>query len=72
MSEAFCNQIVQTWLNGLNLSPEMLMLTEEEDQALDSYFFTNRLIVQCKQAAVRVSPKTWEAIEERMLLVPDN
>jgi hypothetical protein len=70
--EAFCNQIVQTWLNGLNLSPEMLMLTKEEDQALDSYFFTNRLIVQCKQAAVRVSPKTWEAIEERMLLVPNN
>ncbi|MEW5857067.1 MAG: hypothetical protein AB1861_06750 [Cyanobacteriota bacterium] len=28
--------------------------------------------MQCKQAAVRVSPKTWEEIEERMLLTPNN
>jgi hypothetical protein len=34
--------------------------------------YANYLMVQCKEAAVRVSPKTWEAIEERMLLVPNN
>jgi hypothetical protein len=29
-------------------------------------------VLQGKEAVVRVLPKTWEAIEERMLLVPDN
>ncbi|MHC5721091.1 MAG: hypothetical protein ACYTX0_55995 [Nostoc sp.] len=29
-------------------------------------------MIQCKQAAVRVLPTTWEAIEARMLLVPSN
>lgn len=35
---------------------------------LESYLYANSLIIQCKQAAVEVSPKAWKAIEERMLL----
>ncbi|WP_242058046.1 MULTISPECIES: NACHT C-terminal helical domain 2-containing protein [Nostoc] len=49
----------------------MVSLSEEEAEALGDYLYANHLIIQCKQAAVRVSPQTWEAIEARMLLVPN-
>ncbi|MBD1930558.1 MULTISPECIES: NACHT domain-containing protein [Cyanophyceae] len=68
----FAYRLFQTLLNAFNLNLEMVNLTEEEIKALDNYFYANYLIIQCKQAAVRVSPKTWEEIEERMLLVPNN
>ncbi|WP_371125186.1 hypothetical protein [Microcoleus sp.] len=29
-------------------------------------------MIQCKEAAVRISAKTWEEIESRMLVVPEN
>ncbi|MCC5629391.1 hypothetical protein LC613_15480 [Nostoc sphaeroides CHAB 2801] len=48
----------------------MINLFKEEAKALENYLYANYLIIQCKQAAVRVSPQTWEAIEARMLLVP--
>ncbi|WP_371418120.1 hypothetical protein [Anabaena sp. UHCC 0253] len=63
---------METLLNGFNLTPEMVDLSEEEIKALDNYIGANRLIIQCKEAAVRVSPATWEAIEARMLLVGSN
>jgi hypothetical protein len=69
---AFAKQILQTLLKAFRLSPELVNLSEEEAEAWKNYFYANYLMVQCKEAAVRVSPKTWEAIEERMLLVPDN
>jgi energy-coupling factor transporter ATP-binding protein EcfA2 len=68
--QAFANYIVQSWLDALNLSPELVSLSTEEAEALRNYFYANWLIVQCKQAAVGVSSKVWEAIEDRMLLVP--
>jgi hypothetical protein len=69
---AFEKQFVQTLLQAFRLSLELLSLSEEEAKAWKNYFYANSLIVQCKEAAVRVSPKTWEVIEERMLLVPNN
>jgi hypothetical protein len=69
---AFATQILQTLLQAFRLSPELVNLSVEEAEAWKNYFYANYLMVQCKEAAVRVSPKTWEAIEERMLLVPDN
>ena len=70
--QAFAKQILQTLLQAFRLSPEMVNLSVEEAEALKNYFYANYLMVQCKAAAVRVSPKTWEAIEERMLLVPND
>ncbi len=66
----FVERLQQTWLNAFNLSPEMVNLSEEEAKALENYLYANYLIIQCKEAAVQVSSKTWKAIEERMLLVP--
>lgn len=56
----------------LCINPELITLSAEEAKALENYFYANLLILQCKQAAVRVTPKTWEGIEERMLLPPNN
>ncbi|MBD2740356.1 NACHT domain-containing protein [Coleofasciculus sp. FACHB-1120] len=68
----FNNRLLQTLLNAFNLSLEMVNLTKEEIKAYNNYLYANYLVLQCKQAAVRVSPKTWEEIEERMLLAPNN
>jgi hypothetical protein len=68
--QAFAKHWLQNWLIAFNLRPELINLSEEEAKALRNYFYANYLIIQCKEAAVRVSPRTWAEIEERMLLVP--
>ncbi len=65
-------QILQTLLKAFRLNPELVNLSEEEAEAWKNYFYANYLMMRCKDAAVRVSPKTWAEIEERMLLVPNN
>jgi hypothetical protein len=69
---AFAKKLIETLRNGFNLTPEMVNLSEEEINALDNYLYANHLIIKCKEAAVRVSPTTWEAIEARMLLAGNN
>jgi hypothetical protein len=63
----FHNRISQLWLQTLKLNPAWVSLSEEELQNLEQYLYVTWLIVRCKQVAVRVTPKTWEAIEDRML-----
>ena len=65
----FRERLQQTLLNAFHLTQDMINLSKQEKKALDNYLYANYLIIQCKQAAVRVSPQTWEAIEARMLLV---
>ncbi|MCC5601004.1 hypothetical protein LC586_17775 [Nostoc sp. CHAB 5714] len=72
MHLAFAKHLQQTLLKAFHLTLEMIDLSEEEAKALGNYLYATHLIIQCKQAAVRVSPQTWEAIEARMLLVPDS
>jgi hypothetical protein len=69
---AFANRLVDTWCHGLHLNPEIVKLSKKEAEALRDYLYANHLIIQCKEAAERISPKTWEEIESRMLVVPDN
>ena len=68
----FTRRLLNTWCNALDLDPEIVQLSQEEAKALADYLYANHLIVECKEAAVRISPKTWEEIESRMLLVPEN
>jgi hypothetical protein len=70
--QAFAKELIETLLKGFNLTPEMVYLSNEEIKALENYLYANHLIIKCKEAAVRVSPTTWEAIEARMLLVDKN
>ncbi|MEC4881771.1 MAG: hypothetical protein SAL70_10565 [Scytonema sp. PMC 1070.18] len=69
LDRAVRKRVVQIWFNTLRLNSDLIYLSEEEIEALKNYLYANSLIVQCKQAAVRISPTTWEAIEKRMLLV---
>jgi NACHT domain len=70
--QGFNNRVSFIWLNGLKLNPELVCLSDRELQDLENYLYANLLIVRCKQAAVRVSSKTWEGIETRMLLLTDD
>ncbi|WP_432812136.1 NACHT domain-containing protein [Pantanalinema sp. GBBB05] len=63
----FHSRIVQTWFTALRLNPSWISLSDTELQSLEHYLYANWLMVRCKQAAVRVSPQTWGAIEDRML-----
>jgi energy-coupling factor transporter ATP-binding protein EcfA2 len=66
--QEFVKRIYQTWLEALNLSLETVNLSEGELAALQNYFHANWLIVKCNEEAAQVPRKTWEGIEERMLL----
>ncbi len=61
--------IVNTWLEALHFNPEQVTLSEEELTAWRKYFYVNKLIVDCKEAAVRVSRSTWWSMEQKMLRV---
>ncbi|WP_445173457.1 NACHT domain-containing protein [Microcoleus sp.] len=69
---AFLDCLLDTWCNALHLNREIVKLSQEEARAVRDYLYANHLIIECKEAAVRISPKTWAEIESRMLLVPDN
>ncbi|MEM6432269.1 MAG: NACHT domain-containing protein [Cyanobacteria bacterium P01_D01_bin.115] len=63
------SDLFNLWCDTLQLTPEVLALSEEEKFALSWDFYANTLMVKCKEAAVRVSPEVWSGIEERMLTV---
>ncbi|PSB28093.1 NACHT domain-containing protein [Stenomitos frigidus] len=67
--QEFARCVYQTGLEALHLQSEWIDLSEEEEKALENYLYANELMVRCKEAAVRVSRETWEAIEARMLTV---
>ena len=69
---AFLDGLLDTWCNALHLNIEIVKLSQEEVKVLTDYLYANYLIVGCKEAAVRISAKTWEEIESRMLVVPEN
>ncbi|MBM0740527.1 NACHT domain-containing protein [Phormidium sp. CLA17] len=69
--QKFVKQLVQIWCAALHLQPEWLELSKQEAESLEKYLSANLLMVQCKEAAVRVSRETWAGIEQRMLTVED-
>lgn len=65
----FIESVYNCWFSALQLQPEWLDLSEDEEKLLKQFLYINQLIVRCKEAAVRVSRERWQAIEERMLLI---
>ncbi|MEM8721668.1 MAG: NACHT domain-containing protein [Cyanobacteria bacterium P01_G01_bin.39] len=64
----FINTINQLWLDTFQLTPELVKLSLSEAKEIDqTYFYINWLIIQCQQAAVKVTPETWQEIEAKML-----
>ena len=48
----------------------ILAITQKEADSLADYFYLNKLLLDCKDAAIRVSKGAWEEIEERLLTPP--
>lgn len=62
------DHIVTTLQDAFHLTSKLLYLSKEEFEILDDYFYANWLMIQCKQAAVSVTPEVWSTIETRMFL----
>jgi hypothetical protein len=67
---AFAEKMLQTFCQAIHLDRDLLGLSATEIQTLNDYFYANHLIIQCKDAAVRVSPQVWQTIEDGMLMPP--
>lgn len=59
--------IHDTWLSVLQIPPKTLTLSSTELQNCVQYLQAVELIVDCKEAAGRVSPEVWNGIEKRFL-----
>ena len=59
--------IHDTWLSVLKITDDMLAISREEMMNYVQYLRAVDLIVDCKEAAGRVSPAVWEGIESRFL-----
>ena len=45
---------------------KLVDLSEEGRYELEKYFYKNSLLIECKQSAIRISSKSWNAIEDRI------
>ena len=59
--------IHDTWLSVLGITNDMLAISDEELENCYRYLRAVELIIACKEAAGRVSPKAWQKIEEKLL-----
>ena len=59
--------IHDTWLAVLGITDDMLAISDEELENCHPYLRAVDLILACKEAAGRVSPKAWQKIEEKLL-----
>ena len=61
--------IHDTWLSVLDITDEMLAIPREALGSYVMYIEALELIIACKEAAGRVSPDTWQQIEDRFFTV---
>ena len=59
--------IRDTWLSVLGITNDMLAISDEELESCYRYLRAVELIIACKEAAGRVSPKVWQKIEAKLL-----
>ena len=59
--------IHDTSLSVFRITDEMLEISREELDCCIQYLRVVELIIECKEAAGRVSPDVWQRIEDRLL-----
>ena len=59
--------IHDTWISALGITDEMLAISHEEMESYIQYLRAVELIVECKEAAGRVTPAIWKRIENQLL-----
>ena len=65
----FAEELIYIISQSLKMNLVELRLSNKEIEDLNKYFYANELIIQCKEVAVRVSPKVWNNIKSRILQV---
>ena len=68
----WADELEAVWLNAFDLTKEMIALSEADAEVLADYLYLTELIIRCKDSAVRVSKTEWEAIEARLLTLPES
>ena len=64
------SKVNQIYFQSFSIDDDLLDLTDDEMEAFDNYLYAVQLIIDCKDAAVRVSRQQWQAIESQLLAVP--
>ena len=59
--------IHDTWLSVLQITNDLITISDEELENCYRYLRAVDLIINCKEAAGRVSPNVWQKIEKRLL-----
>jgi hypothetical protein len=67
----FFEKIDNLWFSALGIEAETVRLSQEDSKSLADYFYACKLMIRCKENAVRVSPEVWAGIESRILTVMD-
>ena len=70
VKKAFATRLLKIWFDDF-YHPITMTFSREEIEILDKYLYANDLIIQCKEAATRVTDTTWKKIESKMLLPVD-
>ena len=63
----WADNLETVWLDSFDLTHAAVMLSSEDTRAIENYLYITKLIVRCKESAVRVSKTEWEALESRLL-----
>jgi hypothetical protein len=66
----FKEKISNIWFSALGIEAETTQPSPKDSQALADYFYACKLMIRCKENAVRVSPEVWAGIESRIFTVP--
>ena len=60
-----------TWLSVLHITDNMLSISRQEIKNYIQYLRDVQLIIECKEAAGRVTPQVWREIEDRLIAWDD-
>ncbi|NMF85313.1 NACHT domain-containing protein [Nodosilinea sp. P-1105] len=63
----FLGNMIDGFSNALGLDLSSIRIESQDLADIKNYLYACNLSIDCKRAAIRVSPITWKAIEDRML-----
>ncbi|MGR3279859.1 NACHT C-terminal helical domain 2-containing protein, partial [Acaryochloris marina NIES-2412] len=59
---------IEGFSSSLDISPELLDLSEDDVQAITNYLSTCQLMIDCSKQASGISAQQWDSIKQRMFL----
>ena len=66
------DKLANVWLSSFDLTNDIVSFSWSSVESIANYLYINELIILCKNSAVRVSKKEWEALEARLLTLPES